>query len=406
MKVLVADDDAVMATLLREMMTAWGHDVTVAADGESAWQALVRGDIRIMVSDWEMPGCDGPELCRRLRSGVIPHYIYAILVTGLTADEDLVRGMEAGADDFVRKTPFSPDELRARVRAGERIVALEGELASRNAELEAAIGVLRYDLEAAAGVQRSLLPTDAKIAGRVEFSSMFCPSKHVSGDIFNVVPLNGHECAFYVVDVAGHGVPASLTAVSLSNILTREFLGGRGTRAISDASAVVERPTADAVVAALNDRFQAAHEGQSYFTMVYGILDSQQSTIRLCEAGHPLPILVPTSGPARTVGTGGFPVGLLPGATYETDEFAVEPGDRLYLYSDGITECMNSVNQQFGDARLLEYLEKTRNTPINEVLQGLEREIAGWNGRRDFEDDVSMLALDVLRGNGGDVVSD
>jgi sigma-B regulation protein RsbU (phosphoserine phosphatase) len=406
MKVLVADDDAVMAALLGDMMAEWGHDVTVVADGESAWQALLRGDIRLMVSDWEMPGCDGPELCRRLRSGAMPHYVYTILVTGLTADEDLVRGMAAGADDFVRKTPFSPDELHARVRAGERIVALEGELASRNTELESAIGVLRHDLEAAASVQKSLLPSDARITGKVEFSSMFCPSTHVSGDIFNVVPLSEHECGFYVIDVAGHGVPASLTAVSLSNILTREFLGGRGSNAVSDAVVGVERPSTDTVVAALNERFQAEHEGQRYFTMVYGVLNSQTSTIRLCEAGHPLPILVLASGPARTIGTGGFPVGLLPGSTYESDEFAVEPGDRLYLYSDGITECMNSMDEQFGDDRLLEYLEETRKMAIREVLHGLEHQIADWNGGHDLEDDVSMLALDVLHDGIGGAVSD
>ena len=92
-----------------------------------------------------------------------------ILVTGHTADEDLVRGMAAGADDFIRKTPFSPDELQARVRAGERIVQLEAELARRNAELESAIDVLHDDLEAAANVQKSLLPPDANIPGKVKF---------------------------------------------------------------------------------------------------------------------------------------------------------------------------------------------------------------------------------------------
>lgn len=406
MRVLVADDDAVMAALLGELLTTWGHDVVTVYDGEQAWLALADGEIRLVVSDWEMPVLDGPGLCRRLRSGAVPHYIYAILVTGYTSDEDLVKGMAAGADDFVRKTPFSPDELHARVRAGERILALEGELARRNVELESAIGVLHDDLEAAASVQKSLLPADAKIAGNVQFSSMFCPSTHVSGDIFNVVPLDDRTCAFYVVDVAGHGVPASLTAVSLSNILTREFLAGAAENAPANSAAIDSGRSVPEVVTSLNERFQADHESARYFTMVYGVLDCETSTIKLCEAGHPLPILIPIDGPARTVGSGGFPVGLLPGSTYEADEISVRPGDRLYLYSDGITECTNGDGEQFGDERLLSYLEETRDLPIRAVLEGLERSISRWNGGDDLDDDVSMLALDVLGDEPAETVRD
>jgi sigma-B regulation protein RsbU (phosphoserine phosphatase) len=311
--------------------------------------------------------------------------------------------MAAGADDFVRKTPFSPDELHARVRAGERIVRLEGELARRNTELESAIGVLRDDLEAAASVQKSLLPTNAKIAGKVEFSSMFVPSTHVSGDIFNVVPLGEDECAFYVVDVAGHGVPASLTAVSLSNILTREFLTGTAYTGATEGNRTYRT---DAVVTDLNARFQADDESSRYFTMVYGVLNSRTSTIRFCEAGHPLPILVPARGEARMIGCGGFPVGLLPTSTYQADELIVEPGDRLYLYSDGITECMNTSGEQFGDDRLLEYLDGRRGAPITDVLHGLESLIGDWKGGLELDDDVSMLALDILANDSPDGVSD
>jgi sigma-B regulation protein RsbU (phosphoserine phosphatase) len=392
-----------MAAFLDELLTAWGHEVTVVGDGQRAWDELAGGDFRMMISDWEMPGLNGPQLCERLRSGVLPQYVYAILVTGYTADDDLVRGMAAGADDFVRKTPFNPDELHARVRAGERIVRLEGELERRNTELESAIGVLRDDLEAAASVQKSLLPTDARISGKVEFSSMFCPSTHVSGDIFNVVPLGEDECAFYVVDVAGHGVPASLTAVSLSNILTREFLTGNAYAGTSEGKGMHR---ADVVVADLNARFQTDDESSRYFTMVYGVLNSRTSTIRLCEAGHPLPILVPASGEARTIGSGGFPVGLLPGSTYQADELAVGPGDRLYLYSDGITECMNSKREQFGDDRLLEYLQGSRKASISEVLDGLEGLIGAWKGGLELDDDVSMLALDILADDAPDGVPD
>ena len=400
MRILVADDDAVMAALLDELLTAWGHEVTVVHDGESAWRELELGRARLLVSDWDMPGIDGPELCRRVRSGDFRHYVYAMLLTSHSGDDDLVKGLASGADDFVRKTPFNPRELQARIRTGERVVALELELARRNAELEDAIGVMRNDLEAAAAVQKRLLPADATMGGAVRFASLFCPSAHVSGDIFNVVPLGDDNCAFYVVDVAGHGVPASLTAVSLSSILTRDFLMGIERTDAPRNERVVGFPSVEAVVATLNERFQTDHELSSYFTMIYGIYEGRSGVVRMCQAGHPLPIYVPARGAAEVVGSGGFPVGLWPDATYQAEELVVEPGDRLYLYSDGISECMNRKDEQFGDARLIDYLESVRERPVGEILRGLDVLIGEWKGRRLLYDDVSMLALEALGGAG------
>jgi sigma-B regulation protein RsbU (phosphoserine phosphatase) len=396
MRILVADDDAVMATLLSELLQDWGHSVTVVHDGASAWQELEGGEFRMMISDWYMPGLDGPELCSRLRASDSTHYVYVILVTSQTGDDELVEGLASGADDFVRKTPFNAREFQARVRAGERIVELELELARRNSELEGAIDVMRKDLVAAAAVQKRLLPSDATVAGAVQFASLFCPSALVSGDIFNVLPLDDDRCAFYVVDVAGHGVSASLTAVSLSSILTRDFLTGFEHADDGLARSVDGVPSVDAVVATLNERFQTGHELSSYFTMIYGVYDAEAGSVRLCQAGHPLPIVVPARGGARVVGCGGFPVGLLPQATYTAAELTVEPGDRLYLYSDGVTECMNASHEPFGDQRLIEYLDAQRHRPIADILAGLEKLISDWTGSSVLNDDVSMLALDVL----------
>ncbi|HEY5623053.1 MAG TPA: PP2C family protein-serine/threonine phosphatase, partial [Gammaproteobacteria bacterium] len=241
-----------------------------------------------------------------------------------------------------------------------------------------------------------LLPADATVGGAVQFASLFCPSAHVSGDIFNVVPLGEDHCAFYVVDVAGHGVQASLTAVSLSSILTRDFLTGVESGRAPQAVREVAIPSVERVVAALNERFQTDHELSSYFTMIYGVFDAAAGLVRMCQAGHPLPIYVPARGDARVVGSGGYPVGLLASASYQAEEIVVEPGDRLYLYSDGITDCMNRHDEPFGDARLLDYVQAERERPIGEILSGLEARVAGWKGERLLHDDLSMLALDVL----------
>ncbi|HEX6986973.1 MAG TPA: response regulator [Planctomycetaceae bacterium] len=130
MNILIADDDPVSRTVLQSYLRKWGHDVVAAADGAEAWRLFEEGDFPLVISDWMMPGLDGPELIRRIRACPRQGYVYTLLVTAKNQKEDLVEGMEAGADDFVTK-PFDRDELRVRLRAGERIVRLEQTLAAR-----------------------------------------------------------------------------------------------------------------------------------------------------------------------------------------------------------------------------------------------------------------------------------
>src|SRR5215510_12059807 len=123
MKVLIADDEAISRRLLQNYLEKWGHEVMVAQNGAEAWQLFERGEFPIVISDWMMPEMDGVELIRRIRASQRPGYVYAILVTSRSQKEDLVEGMEAGADDFITK-PFDRDELRVRLRAGKRIIDL------------------------------------------------------------------------------------------------------------------------------------------------------------------------------------------------------------------------------------------------------------------------------------------
>ena len=136
MKVLIADDDAVSRRLLQSYLQKWGYEVTAAGDGAEAWRLFGAGSFPVVITDWMMPEIDGVELVRRIRAGPAsrPGYVYAILLTAKSQKEDLVEGMEAGADDFLTK-PFDRDELRVRLRAGERIILLEQNLREARAAL-------------------------------------------------------------------------------------------------------------------------------------------------------------------------------------------------------------------------------------------------------------------------------
>jgi DNA-binding response OmpR family regulator len=141
MKVLVADDDPVSRRLLQSYLQKWGYEVAVAVNGAEAWQLFEQEEFPLVISDWMMPEMDGRELIRRIRASPRPNYVYTILLTARSQKEDLVEGMEAGADDFVSK-PFDRDELHVRIRAGERIVKLERALEDQNRALREAQAAL------------------------------------------------------------------------------------------------------------------------------------------------------------------------------------------------------------------------------------------------------------------------
>ncbi|HET9400615.1 MAG TPA: diguanylate cyclase [Candidatus Acidoferrales bacterium] len=128
MKILIADDDAVMRALLEHSLRGWGYEVVSACDGEEAWNILKEPDSpRIVLLDWMMPGVTGPELCRRVRRRVAPNYRYILLISAREDRSDIICGFESGADDYVTK-PIHPDELQARLRVGLRIIGLEDNL--------------------------------------------------------------------------------------------------------------------------------------------------------------------------------------------------------------------------------------------------------------------------------------
>ena len=124
MKLLVADDDEMTVEMVRNVLHESGYQTDAAYDGAQAFEALRFGDYRMVISDWEMPGMTGLELCHAVRTSGLANYVYFILLTSHDRTQDVVAGLEAGADDYVSK-PFAPAELIIRVRAGERILGLE-----------------------------------------------------------------------------------------------------------------------------------------------------------------------------------------------------------------------------------------------------------------------------------------
>lgn len=130
MRILVAEDDRVLLRIMELTLDSWGYEVIATSNGHEAWQALQADNApRLAIIDRLMPGMDGIEVCRKVREADEDHYTYIILCTALDKEEDLVTGMDAGADDYIAK-PFKTTELKARLRAGRRIIELQNEMIS------------------------------------------------------------------------------------------------------------------------------------------------------------------------------------------------------------------------------------------------------------------------------------
>ncbi len=139
MKALIAEDDAVSRHLLETLLRRWDFEVVVASEGNEAWRQLRQPDPpRLAILDWMMPGMDGLTLCRKIRQIALSEPLYIVLVTARARTQDIIRGLEAGADDYVAK-PFDPEELRARIDVGVRMLNLHMELATRVQELSDAL---------------------------------------------------------------------------------------------------------------------------------------------------------------------------------------------------------------------------------------------------------------------------
>ena len=139
MKILIAEDDQISRLVLERALKKWGHIVVVASDGLAAWQVLQRDDApKLAILDWMMPGMDGPTICQKTRALIRQEPTYIILLTAKQQKEDVVLGLESGADDYVVK-PFDHQELRSRIRVGERMIALQQKLADRVRKLEVAL---------------------------------------------------------------------------------------------------------------------------------------------------------------------------------------------------------------------------------------------------------------------------
>jgi sigma-B regulation protein RsbU (phosphoserine phosphatase) len=314
----------------------------------------------------------------------------------------MVEALELGANDYLTK-PLDFPVVLARIRtqltlkrAVRQVTELEQKLDAHNRELEVTAAKLadandrvKGDLEEAARIQRAFLPAllPAQVPG-APFACAFEPCSQLTGDYLNVFRLDGQHLGLYVLDVNGNGVAAALLSVTASHLLAHT--AGNSDRAVLAPAEVVGQ---------LSRRFSQECPGGQLFTLLYGVLNLDTGEFRFVSAGHPGPIHLPrdAAAAAASLAGPGLPVGVGDGE-YTQHAVMLQPGDRLVLYSDGLTAVRNPEGEHFGLNRLLAALAQTRSASLSESLAGLLRDVETWRANTPRHDDVSILMVERTAG--------
>lgn len=271
----------------------------------------------------------------------------------------------------------------------------EDELRRAKGELEVALGQLQRDLDLAARVQQSFLPKKAPALEGLAVAWEYRPCTHLAGDFLNVFALDETRVALYVLDVSGHGAAAALLSVTLSRWLSATPSESCLFRPHEDDADGYRIARPSEVATFLNERFQLDPRLAQYFTMIYGVLDVASRRFDYVAAGHPGPIHVPVDGAACAYSSTATPIGLLPRVEFEEASLTLGPGDRFYLYTDGVTEAVNPRDEELGQTRFCDDLERSRDVSLDRSLRRALELMNEWQARQPSADDVSLLAAQV-----------
>lgn len=397
--VLVVDDSRMQRWMIAGLLSKWGYRVREAGSGQEALEICARDKPDFILSDWMMPGMNGLEFCQVFRALPRENYGYFILLTSKSSSTEVTLGLDAGADDYLAK-PISPDELRARLAAGERILGIHSELVEKNRLVTETLGQISSlydsvdrDLLEARKLQQSLVKERHRSFGNSEVSLLLRPSGHVGGDLVGFFSINSERVGLYGLDVSGHGVSSALMTVRLSGFLSPTSADQNVAMVQNDIGLYDSLPPAE-LAETLNHLALTELDTEHYFTLAYADINLTTGAFSLVQAGHPHPMILRASGEIEPIGQGGMPVGLLDGARFEQVSGQLHPGDKLFIGSDGVTEAADPDGEQLGEEGLSRLLRRNAGTRGSGLLEALTWNLTEFSGSEDFEDDVSAALFE------------
>src|SRR5438874_4822803 len=384
-QILVVDDDAISRKILVQLLASAGYDCGECEDGTEALELTHAKQPSLLLLDFDMPGLNGAEVLKRLRSDSNPAVaqIPAIMLTGHGSEQSEVLCLQAGADDFVTK-PINAAVLRARIETQLRLRSMRRQLERQNDELEEWRYSLERDLAAARLTQQSLIPQKPPKLPGWEVAACYRPVIQVGGDIYGWLQMKNGRMLFWIADGTGHGAAAALLT-TLAKLLFQHGL---------------EHDTPVTLMEAVNDDFRSIFGARSFMTAMCVALDPTTGHAAVVGAGHPPLLVVRHKGSTQSIASVAPPLGLIKRAAFSETPIHLNHGDAFLLYTDGLLRWSKDERHRLSPKQLEKMLDDSAPSAealLNTILVQTAPENSENSGNT-APDDVAAIAVRRLVG--------
>jgi len=381
-KILSVDDESDLELLLtqyfRRKIRKGEYEFSFAHNGLEALEMLLKNkDYDIILSDINMPEMDGLTLLTKINELQNPT-LKCIMVSAYGDMSNIRQAMNNGAFDFATK-PIDLDDLSLTIEKAINQIDYIRRMEKEHELLEG----IKDDLAVASQIQHAILPREfppfPEVADQIDIAASMCAAKDVGGDFYDFFKIDDDHIGFVIADVSGKGIPASIfMAVSRTIIRTTGIRGMSPAECLTRSNSLIAKESYESM----------------FVTVFYGIYNIKTGEFKYSNAGHNYPYIIKRNGqvielksPAEIV------VGVLDDFDYSEYNIQFEPGDSLYMFTDGVTEAMDIDENQFGEERLQKLLSTTSNMDCQETVDLVKTDVAEYTKGAEQSDDITMLAF-------------
>jgi len=370
--ILAIDDSKLNRAIIKKTLAQINMNVDEAGDGMEGLHALKEKKYDLILVDIVMPKLDGFGFLAKFRDVTGTDFIPVILMTGSDDLNSKIKGLRIGADDFLLK-PLNEKELVARVLSLLRLKSAHDELLEKNR-------LIQKELLAAQQIQKFIIPKDFSFIEYPRISGKYLPIEDIGGDYFDCYKLSETRSGFLIADVTGHGIPAALV-MSMSKMIFSIY----APRFTSTSE----------YLSLINQEMMGLLLSDQYITSFYVIYDDETGKITFTNAGHTRTLYYRASSDKMlALDTFGLFVGISDLAKYEEKSLSVSPGDRLFLYTDGITEIKNSEKEEYGVNRLSKSIRINNGLHGDAFCQAVLDDVESFTALDKRDDDVAFLSVE------------
>jgi len=370
--ILCIDDSKLNRTFISKVLSDLNITIAEAENGIKGLELLDTKDFDLILLDIVMPEMDGFGFLKEYQKRVKDEFLPVIVMTGLDDLNSKIKGLSIGADDYLIK-PLNEEELIARVFSLLRLKKANSELYQKNL-------LIKRELEAAKKIQQYIIPDDFNFINYPNISGIYRPIEDIGGDFFDCYRIDENRSAFLIADVTGHGIPAALT-MTMSKMLFSIY--------------AEKFPNTAHLLKEINLQLRGTLLDMQYITAFYLIYDKSSNSLTYSNAGHTRPLYYKSSkNQIIALDSFGWFIGISDVTEYEEKRITVGEGDRLLLYTDGITEAKNKDGEDFGEIRLARFIKDNQNLCgkdfCNRLLDNLNDYIDGTK----INDDIAFLNIE------------